>query len=170
MTNNQLTYWANIERERANRASEALEKSRIAAQRYAARLSYAASVYGAKMAYAASKYSSDNALAASKFNAGLNYFGKMKEIKSNEATKYAEIAEKARATQQKYDEMWFKKYGMWSDYYQTTSKWFNQAPNWLKIGATTLNESASFFNKIDGIANRMIRFGIKQARNLTLVP
>lgn len=42
MTNNQLTYWANIERERANRAAEAIDRARVAAQRYSARLSYAA--------------------------------------------------------------------------------------------------------------------------------
>lgn len=84
MTNNQLTYWANIERERANRASEALQRQSINAQRYAAQLNYAASMYNAK----------------------LHYDTQMASIASQETRASNEL-------QFRYDNMWFGKYG-WS--------------------------------------------------------
>lgn len=84
MTNNQLTYWANIERERANRASEALQRQSINAQRYAANLNYAASMYNAQM----------------------HYSTQMASIASQEKRAENEL-------QYRYDNMWFGKYG-WS--------------------------------------------------------
>lgn len=82
MTGNQLTYWANIERERANRAAEAIDKARINAQRYAAQLSYSASIY----------------------NANRNYEAAMRNIEAAEKRQLVDI-------QQKYDSMWFGRYG-----------------------------------------------------------
>lgn len=83
MTNNQLTYWANIERERYDKAMEALESQRIAAQRYAAQLNYAASLNNAK----------------------LNYAAQMQNIANQRYLQEQQL-------NFSYDQMWFNKYGV----------------------------------------------------------
>jgi hypothetical protein len=74
MTNNQLTYWQNIERERSNREQERLteishqiDRERIAAQKYAAALNYKANLLAQENARYLASYDRDTKLQVERF-------------------------------------------------------------------------------------------------------
>jgi hypothetical protein len=88
MTNNQLTYWANIERERADKAAEALQAKSIAAQ------------------YA--RMATDRAIAAAN-RANQRYIAELNASTSRENTytdKYGFLAPFFSGNSQKYLNMW----------------------------------------------------------------